>query len=114
MVLTPPNWNLGLSTRSLILDSGTTEVETLFKGEGKYIEISVVFPRPQIPNETVSGTAATRKEEAWDLILRFVKEVVVLNHGMTKMETDEKKTKTVISVRFPAERRKVVYYRTLN
>jgi len=114
IALTPPNWNLGLSTRSLILGSGATEVETLFKGEGKYIEISVVFAGHPRPSETVSGTATTRKEGAWDLILRFVKEVVLHNYGLMKMETDEKKTKTVISVRFPVERRKVVYYQTLN
>ncbi len=114
MALTPPNWNLGLSTRSLIVDSGANEVETLFKGQGKYIEISVVFPGHQRPSETVSGAATTQKEEASDLILRFVKEVVLHNYGMMKMEADEKKTRTVISVRFPVERRKVVYYQTLN
>ncbi len=114
VALTPSNWNLGLSTRSLILDSGATGVESLFKGEGKYIEISVVFPGHQRPTEPVSGAAPTLKEEAPDLILRFVKEVVQHNHGIMKIETDEKKTKTVISVRFPVERRKVVYYQQLN
>jgi signal transduction histidine kinase len=114
VALTPPNWNLGLSTKSLILDNGATEVESLFKGEGKYIEISVVFLGSQRPSEPASGRAPTQKGEAPDLILRFVKEVVLHNHGMMKVEADEKKTKTVISVRFPVERRKVVYYQTLN
>jgi len=114
VAFTPPNWNLGLSTKSLILDNGATEVESLFKGEGKYVEISVVFLGSQRPSEPASGTAATQKGETPDLILRFVKEVVLHNHGMMKVEADEKKTKTVISVRFPVERRKVVYYQTLN
>jgi hypothetical protein len=43
-----------------------------------------------------------------------VKEVVLQNYGMMKVESDEKKTKTLISVRFPVERRKIVYYQALN
>jgi signal transduction histidine kinase len=114
VALTPPNWNLGLSTRSLILDKEAAEVEGLFKRDGRYIEISVVFPGRQRPSETGSGMAATQKEEAPDLVLRFVKEVVLHNYGMMKVEADEKKTKNVISVRFPVERRKVVYYQQVN
>ncbi len=114
VALTPPHWNIGLSTKSLILGKEATEVESLFKSDGKYIEISVLFPGPQRPGEPGSGTATSQKEEASDLILRFVKEVVLDNHGMMKIETDEKKTKTLISVRFPVERRKVVYYQHVN
>jgi len=109
VALTPRNWNLGLSTRSLVL--GDTGVESLLKKDGKYIEISVVFPGSQRAGEPSSATA---KEEAPDIILRFVKEVVLHNHGTMKIETDEKKTKTAISVRLPVERRKIVYYQTLN
>jgi len=114
VALTPPNWNLGLSTRSLILNDEATYVQSLFKRPGKYIEISVVFPGHQRPDAPVSGMAAIPKEEASDLILRFVKEVVLHNHGMMNIEADERKTKTLISVRFPVERRKVVYYQTVN
>jgi len=113
IALTPPNWNLGLSTRSFILEK-EAEGEGLFKRDGRYIEISVVFPGCQRPSEPGSGIAATQKEGAPDLILRFVKEVVLHNHGMIKVEADEKKTKALISVRFPVERRKIVYYQTLN
>ncbi len=112
VALTPRNWNLGLSTRSLIL--GETGVENLLNKDGKYIEISVVFPVPQRPGEPTSREGIIHKEEAPDIILRFVKEVVLHNHGTMKIESDEKKTKTVISVRFPVERRKIVYYQTLN
>ncbi|MGO8989841.1 MAG: hypothetical protein ACLQGU_01295 [bacterium] len=113
MALTPPNWNLGLLTRSFILDK-EAEGEGLFKRDGRHIEISVAFPGRQRPSEPGSGITATQKEGAPDLILRFVKEVVLHNHGMMKVEADEKKTKAVISVRFPVERRKIVYYQTLN
>jgi hypothetical protein len=111
MALTPPNWNLGLSTRSFASDKEAAQVEGLFNRDGRYIEISVVFPGRQRPSETGAGT---KKEEAPDLILRFVKEVVLHNYGMMRVEADEKRTKTLISVRFPVERRKIVYYQTLN
>jgi signal transduction histidine kinase len=114
LALTPPNWNLGLSTRSFILEKEASEVESLFKKDGKYIEISVVFPGHQKPNEPVLEIAALQKEEASDLILRFVKEVVLRNQGTMKMGADEKKTKTYIFLRFPVERRKVVYYQSVN
>jgi hypothetical protein len=45
-----------------------------------------------------------------DLELRLVEEVVRKNRGTLKLETDEKKLKTSIILRFPVERRKVVYH----
>jgi signal transduction histidine kinase len=114
IALTPPNWNLGLSTRSLILEKEASEAESLFKKDGKYIEISVVFPGYQRPSEPVLEMATLQKEEASELILRFVKEVVLRNQGTIKIGADEKKTKTFIFLRFPVERRKVVYYQSVN
>ena len=61
-----------------------------------------------------SGMTTLQKEEPLDLILRFVKEVVQRNQGMMKIGGDEKKAKTFISLRFPVERRKVVYYQSVN
>jgi signal transduction histidine kinase len=114
IALMPPNGSLGLSTRSITLEKEAGEVDSLFKKDGKYIEISVVFPGYQRPSEPASETAALQKEEASDLILRFVKEVVLRNQGTMKMGADEKKTKTYIFLRFPVERRKVVYYQSVN
>lgn len=114
IALTPSNWNLGLSTRSITLEKEAGEVHSLFKKDGKYVEISVVFPGYQRPSEPVLETTTLQKEEASNLILRFVKEVVLRNQGTMKMGSDEKKTKTYIFVRFPVERRKVVYYQSVN
>jgi signal transduction histidine kinase len=114
IALMPPNGSLGLSTRSITLEKEAGEVDSLFKKDGKYVEISVVFPGYQRPSEPASETAALQKEEASDLILRFVKEVVLRNQGTIKMGADEKKTKTYIFLRFPVERRKVVYYQSVN
>jgi signal transduction histidine kinase len=114
IALTPANWGLGLSTRAVTLEKEAGEVQSLFKKDGKYVEISIVFPGYQKPSEPASETAALQKEEASELILRFVKEVVLRNQGTMKVGTDEKKTKTVVLLRFPVERRKIVYYPALN
>jgi nitrogen-specific signal transduction histidine kinase len=114
LILTPPSWNIALSTRSLTLEKEAGEEEGLFKREGKYIEISAAFAGHQKLSEAPSGTAAIQKEEAPDLLLHFVKEVVLQHHGTMKIGADEKKTKTFISLRFPVERRNVVYYPAMN
>jgi hypothetical protein len=44
-----------------------------------------------------------------DIALRLVDEIVQRNRGMMKFEEDEKKGKATISLRFPVERRKVIY-----
>jgi hypothetical protein len=114
IALTPPGWNIALSTKSHLLEKETGEAEGLFKRDGKQIEISVVFAVRQRPSEPASGTATIQKEKASDILLRFVKEVVLRNHGTMKIGADEKKTKSFISLRFPVERRKMVYYQSVN
>jgi hypothetical protein len=53
---------------------------------------------------------AHQKEKILDLALRLVDEIVQRNRGMMKFEEDEKRAKATISLRFPVERRKMVYY----
>jgi light-regulated signal transduction histidine kinase (bacteriophytochrome) len=105
-----PNLNMGLITRSFVLEKEVGEGPPLFQKNGRYIEISVVFMGYKKTAEQGVGTTTLQKEEPLDLILRFVKEVVQRNQGMMKIEGDEKKAKTFVSLRFPVERRKVVYY----
>jgi len=114
MVVTPPSWNIALSTKSLLLEKETGEAKSLLKRDGKQIEISVVFAIHQRPAEPASGMAPVEKEEAPDILLRFAREVVRRNHGIMKVGADEKRTKSFISLRFPVERRRVVYYPSVN
>jgi signal transduction histidine kinase len=114
IIVTPPNWNIALSTRSLLLEKEAAEAEGFFKRDGKQIEISVVFAVRRRPDEPAPGAPPIQKEEAPDILLRFVKEVVSRNHGTMKVGTDEKRTKSLISLRFPVERREVVYYQSMN
>jgi hypothetical protein len=107
-----PNLSMGFSTRSFILER-EGERPDLIKRHGRYVEISLGFMGYRGPAEG-TGSTAFQKEEPLDLILRFVREVVRRNRGIMKIETDEKKSKTVISLRFPVERRKVFYYQSMN
>jgi hypothetical protein len=76
----------------------------------------VVFASDRKPvggsGTALEGIPSLQKDEALDLILRLVKEMVLRNQGMMKFETDEKKAKVIISLRFPVERRKVFFLRT--
>ncbi len=108
-----PNLSIGLYTRSFVLEKEVGG-ELNLKRDGRYIEISVVFMGYKKPAEQGAGGVALQKGEPLDLLLQFVKEVVQRNQGMMKIEGDEKKAKTLISLRFPVERRKVVYYQSVN
>jgi len=103
------NLSMGLSTRSFVLEKDGVGPD-LIKKDGRYIEISLGFMGYRGPVEQGTEGRTLQKQEPLDLILRFVKEVVHRNRGTMKIEADEKKSKTFISLRFPVERRKVVYY----
>jgi len=109
--LTIPNGSIGMLTKSLIVPKGGES-----EREGRYVEIVVIFSGCRKSGdkiETMLGTPPVQKENGTDLTLMLVKEIVRKNHGEMKLEMDEKKPKTVISMVFPIERRKVVSYPTV-
>ena len=109
--LTIPNGSVGMLTKSLIVPKGGESDR-----EGRYVEIVIIFSgcrKSADKIETVLGTPPVAKENGTDLTLMLVKEIVRKNHGEMKLEMDEKKPKTVISMVFPIERRKVVSYPTV-
>ncbi len=106
-----PNLSMALYTRSFTLEREQGGPD-LPRKDSRYIEISLGFMGYKKPDQ---GTGRTlQKEEPLELILRFVKEVVQRNRGVMKIDADERKGKTFISLRFPVERRKVVYYQSAN
>ncbi len=108
MALIPVNGNLGVFTKNLVLQKEMGEDR-----EWRFIEILVAYTgyrKPVEPFRSPLGIPAHQKEKILDLALRLVDEIVQRNRGMMKFEEDEKKAKATISLRFPVERRKVVYY----
>ena len=108
MALIGANGNLGLFTKHFALQREVGEDQ-----EGRFIEILMIYTGHRRATEQPGsplGISAHQKERILDLALRLVDEIVQRNRGMMKFEEDEKKGKTTISLRFPVERRKVVYY----
>jgi hypothetical protein len=108
---------IGLYTRSLALHKETGEGETPGRKESRQVEVLIVYAAYKKVTgqyEPASEIAARQRERGVDLTLRLVDEIVKKNRGTMKFEEDEKKLKTPISLRFPMERRKVVYYQPIS
>lgn len=108
----PPDGSIEFLTKSLVLQRDMGE-ETFSNKIGKYIEILMTFTGHKKPKEQLGKeleTPTPQKEVVWDLVLRLVEDIVHRNQGMMKFEVDEIEAKKFISLKFPFERRKVVYY----
>jgi nitrogen-specific signal transduction histidine kinase len=83
----------------------------------KNIEIMATFagfqrPREQLAKE--SGLRPPQKEEGLDLLLQLVYAVVQENQGTMEHESGERKEKSSIVLKFPAERRKAAKYQPVD
>jgi len=113
IALMPTNVSFGLFTKTLVLQRERGDDQAAAQKEEKYVEILMVYTGYKKPIDQLgpaSGIPAIQKEGILDLTLRLVDEIVQRNRGMMKFEEDEKKQKAAISLRFPVERRKVIYY----
>jgi hypothetical protein len=72
------------------------------------------YKKPVEQFETILGTPPLQQEEVIELELRLIKEIIQKNRGLMKFEVNEKKPRTLISLKFPVERRKVIYYPSTN
>ncbi len=84
----------------------------LFQGE-KSVEIVIGFTGYRKDMEQFKptfGPSPVSGEHSMNLELRLIKDIVCKNRGIMKSEVNESKTMTLISLRFPIERRKVVNY----
>jgi hypothetical protein len=111
-----PNGSIGFLTKSLDIHKETEPNKTLPKGDRGYIEIMIVFTGYKKPSGQLKllGIPAPQQEETIELELRLIKEIIQKNRGMMKFEVNEKKPRTLISLEFPIERRKVIYYPSAN
>jgi len=117
LLTTPPNGSVALVTRMFDRQDTPSDKKGGFQRDGRYVEVLVVFSgfkKPLVTFETAFQSAALQKDEAMDLILRLVKEIVQKNRGMMRFDIDEKKPQTFITLLFPIERRKIVSYPRAN
>ena len=113
----PMEGNIWLLTKSNLIPTEMIEDQTLFKKDGKQVEINLIFTGYKKSKEQfqkVMSISELQKAEDLDLELRLVNEIVKKNRGKMKFVVDEKNSKTFISLRFPAERRNIIYYQPIN
>jgi signal transduction histidine kinase len=109
---TPPDNNIGFLLKLYDFHDGTVAVETPPENGRRYLDLIIGFnedKKPVHPSDNPSEIKGNQKEGMADLILKLAKEILEKNHGMM-IETHGKKLKTLIDLKFPIERRKVVYY----
>lgn len=109
----PPNGSIGFLTKSWVPLQEPKGEESLPEKEKESIEVLMVFTgfkRPVDMAQTVLGFSSPQKEETFDLELRLIHEILKKNRGTMKFEVSEKKPRTLISLRLPIERRRVIYY----
>lgn len=108
-----PDGSIGCVTKSFDLPSAMIDGRAVSKKEDRCVEILILFTGYRTSAErleSVLGISLPDQEAAIELELRLVKEIIQKNRGMMKMEVNETKTRTLISLRLPVERRKVIYY----
>jgi hypothetical protein len=110
---TPPSETIGFLMKPS--DQGTGAEKTLPEDKRRYVEVIIGFNaggKPVDQSEDSSETPGDQSIGLADLILKLAKDILERNRGMM-IETHGKKSKTLIALRFPVERRKVAYYRPI-
>ena len=72
--------------------------------------ISTVQKDPFGELEKASELPAIESEKTIGLILQLIRELIQRSQGMIEFDVDEKKSRTIFTLRLPCERRQVVYY----
>jgi hypothetical protein len=89
------------------------DTKTLSEGNGGFIEVTVSFGKNHEKTAgqiDASKISSVQSEATVDLLLHLVRETLEKNRGMITRRVDKQSLRTTIILRFPIERRKVVYY----
>jgi hypothetical protein len=114
---TPLEGTIGFLIKSFDFLNETLGKKISPERNGGYIEAAVGFTSETKPNEQLKDAPASsviQKEETSKLILQLVREILQKNHGSMSYEVDPKNSRALITLRFPIERRKVVYYEPIS
>jgi hypothetical protein len=112
---TPLGGTIGFLIKSFDFHNGGPDKQISQERNGGYIEAAVGFMgESSNPLRKVGESPATQEQGTAKLILELVKEILQNNHGGMTYEVDPKKPRILITLRFPIERRKVVYYEPIS
>jgi len=117
MALMPADGTIEFLTKSVVVPGTSIEDKEFFKRNEIYIEIVVIFTSHKKlieQSEKRLEVLSSQEGALSDLVYRLVDMIVKKNHGTIKFEIDERESKNTISLKFPVERRKVVYYHLTN
>jgi signal transduction histidine kinase len=109
---TPTHGTIGFLIKSLDGQKKTPNEKISLKNNGAYVEVDIGFMgnnKPSGQSENGSG-----KEESIHLILELVKEIIQKNRGTMTFQVDKNKPRTLITLKLPIERRKVIYYEPIS
>jgi len=107
----PPDEVIGFLMKSSNPNNGTGAEKTSPENNRRYVEVMIGFDeagKSDNKSQILSETPPDQNKGMGDLILRLAKDILERNHGM--MIETQKKSETILTLRFPIERRKVVYY----
>jgi nitrogen-specific signal transduction histidine kinase len=108
---TPQDEVIGFLMKSSDPNNGTGAEKPSPENNRRYVEVMIGFDedgKPGNKSENLSETPSDQNKGMADLILRLAKDILERNHGM--MIESRKRSETILALRFPVERRKVVYY----
>ena len=114
---TSPEGTIGFLIKCFDFQNETHGKKISPERNGGYIEAAIGFMGDKDhtkQSKDIPASSANQKEETAKLILQLVKEILQKNHGSMTYEVDPKKPRTLITLRFPIERRKVVYYEPIS
>ena len=117
VVLMPSDGEIEFRVKSVPLPRDSIEGQEFLKRGGKCIEIVIAFTgyrKPMAQSGKESGPPSLQQEVSSDLVYRLVEMTVNRNQGTIEFKVDETGSKNTIILRFPIERRKVVYYQLTN
>ena len=113
---TPVGGSIDFMLRTSDRQKVGTNTRALAETKGGFIEVRVSFSKNRqksVQQNDPSGIPSAQKEGTLNLLLDLVREILEKNHGMLSREVDEQSLRTTITLRFPTERRKVVYYKPI-
>lgn len=103
--------SIEISTGYRVLAEEEDEEKLLFLKDNRSVEIMITFSRLRRTGEHLTeelGLPSPKRE--LDLLIRLVHTLVQKNRGRMAYEVNKMKTKRIISLRFPAERRQTAAY----
>jgi len=113
----PLDGTIGFLVKPLDSQKGDPGKKTSPENNGGFIGVSVGFmhnKNSDKPSGGMSGTLNHEREEALNLILELVKEIIQKNRGTMSFQSDKKKPRTLITLKLPIERRKLIYYEPIS